>query len=669
MAMRITIDKDVVIPMRDGTRLRANVYRPEGDEPVPAILVRTPYGKDLFLVNGMSIDPIPAVERGFAVVYQDVRGRYASDGDLDMFEEAEDGHDSVEWVAGQTWCNGSVGMAGLSYLGLVQWLAASQRPQGLKTIIPTNIGHPPYLDGIVSFVGGAFKTGYLLWLITQFFGPETARRRALEGATDAEEILRVLRAGDDLKAIAAFRPLADVPVLRENPVADWYDDVLRNDGAGGDDAESLRGHHASVQIPVLSVGGWFDYFLKGQLENFVGMQQDGGSEAARTQQRLLIGPWDHLMNSTSAEYDFGFAASTLGSDFTGYQLAHFEHYLKEGGERSAPGPRVRIFVMGENVWRDEDSWPLERAAHQPWYLRAGAGGGRLSPEPPAADERPDHYLYDPADPAPTLGGPVGLPGLAQGINVGPYDQRPNEARPDVLTYTSEVLEEPLEVTGPLTAQLHAATSASDTDWIVRLCDVHPDGASRILAEGVVRARHRNGPAGPSPVEPGAVERYEVDLVATSNVFLPGHRIRVDITSSSFPYLEPNPNTGNPLGQDGPEDVRPALQSVVHDAARPSHIVLPVVPRLAPPGRATPTRRAPEWCAARRSELARQDEASAEKLWAGTVVIHPRPVRIITVAWRVPSPLRAAARGCRGASGSFGPACTSMPCQRAGPSIP
>ncbi len=224
---------------------------------------------------------------------------------------------------------------------------------------------------------------------------------------------------------------------------------------------------------------------------------------------------------------------------------------------------------------------MARTEYVRWFLHsdgaAKSEGGSLSPDEPG-EEAADAYLYDPRDPAPTVGGAVGLPGLVQGVNVGPRDQRPVEARSDVLVYTSTVLEEPLEVTGPLAATLYAASNARDTDFIVRLCDVYPDGASRILAEGAIRARYRDGYDRPSLLQPGEVYAYEIDLVATSNVFRPGHRIRVDVTSSSFPYLDRNPNTGNPLGEDGPEDLQPTVQTVLHDAARPSHLVLPVIPR-------------------------------------------------------------------------------------------
>ncbi len=580
MPARIVLEKNVEIPLRDGTVTRANVYRPDVDAPVPAILIRTPYSKDLLFAQTFSLDPVRAAESGFAVVFQDTRGRYESEGDFYPYRyEAEDGYDSVEWVAEQAWCDGSVGMSGLSYLGAAQWLAAIEKPPHLKTIVPITIGSQHYMD-MMSFKGGAFKLGYLLFWITAFVAPDVAMRRARAGQTDQGEIMRILESIDRVDELSRHLPLSTLPLLRENPVADLYFDWMQRQT---DDAQpaAIEQHYSRIEVPAYNVSGWYDYFLDGTLKNFMRMQTEGATAEAREGQRLLIGPWDHILGSVSSEYDFGVFASTMGADFVGLQLEHFAHHLK--GERNGIGeaPPVRIFVMGENAWRDEHEWPLARTEYVSWFLHsdgdAKGGSGNLSPDEPG-EEAADAYLYDPRDPAPTVGGAVGLPGLVQGVNVGPRDQRPVEARPDVLVYTSAVLEEPLEVTGPLTATLHAASSAKDTDFIVRLCDVYPDGASRILAEGVVRARYRNGYDQPSLIQPGEVYSYEIDLVATSNVFQPGHRVRVDVTSSSFPYLDRNTNTGNPLGEDGPEDLQPTMQTVFHDAARPSHVVLPVVPR-------------------------------------------------------------------------------------------
>jgi putative CocE/NonD family hydrolase len=578
MSRTMTAELAVDIPMRDGVITRADIYRPAGDAPVPAILVRTPYDRRSPRTAAFSVEPLRATASGFAVAYQDTRGRFASEGDFYPYRfEAEDGYDSVEWLAAQPWCDGNVGMSGFSYLGAVQWLAASLRPPHLRALVPLCVGSEHYRD-MMAYTGGAFRLGYLLWWTTEIVAPDSMRRRISAGEASDEDLVAVLRASEDVEALARHRPLSELPALAGNPIADYYFDWMLPRPAENGQPAAPRDHYGDIDVPALSISGWYDYFLPGTLENYVGMRRQGATASTREDQRLLIGPWDHELGAKSSEVDFGTHATTDAADMHGIELEHFARHLK--GETPETW-RVRIFVMGENVWRDEDDWPLTRARATAWYLHsdgdARGAAGRLSPAVPAG-EPSDAYLYDPRDPAPTIGGAVGLPGLAQGLSAGPFDQRPAEARPDVLVYTSDALVEPLEVTGPLRATVYAATSAPDTDFVVRLCDVHEDGASRILAEGILRARFRDGYDSPSPVEPGRAYAYDIDLGATSNVFLPGHRLRVDVTSSSFPHFEPNPNTGNPTGQDGPRDLRAALQTVFHDAQRPSHIVVPVIPR-------------------------------------------------------------------------------------------
>jgi len=303
------------------------------------------------------------------------------------------------------------------------------------------------------------------------------------------------------------------------------------------------------------------------------MAERGGSEEARRGGCLVMGPWHHHIGTERVvgEVDFGPDAIV---DLHALQRRYLDRWVRGLDDGLDAEPPIRLFVMGENRWRDEDNWPLARAQPTPWFLRAG---GLLDREGPA-DEPPDEFVYDPADPAPTVGGPTSLPAPMLRTNAGPLDQRKLEERADVLVYTSEPLDTPLEVTGPLELLLWAATTAPDTDFVAKLSDVAPDGFSRILAEGVLRARFRGGYERELPVEPGRPLEYRIDLVATSNVFLQGHRIRVIITSSSFPRFDRNPNTGHALGVDGPDDLRSARQTVFHDAARPSSIVLPVVPR-------------------------------------------------------------------------------------------
>ena len=587
MTQRFLVDRNVTIPMRDGTLLRADVYRPalSTETPVPAILVRLPYDKDSLLNHTFAIHPIRAAEAGYAVVYQDTRGRFKSDGDFYPFiHEGCDGYDTIEWVAAQPWCSGAVGMTGASYFGATQWLAAAEQPPHLKAICPI-VTTSEYYEGW-TYQGGAFQLGFaLLWTLNNL-APENARR-----LTGTEEMTRLLLATDQIDEHYQHMSLVDLPVLRESGAADFYADWVAH--AAKDEywqSTAINRRYQQITVPAFNIGGWYDLFLHGTLENFVGMGQQGGSEAARSGQRLLVGPWAHAAFSGQySDFYFGVAAAADVVDLTAAQLAFFAQHLKgeqTGFDEQSPVPRdaepVRIFVMGENRWRDEQEWPLARAQATAWYLHsdeaAASAGGGLSPARPG-DEAADFYLYDPRQPAPTIGGPTFLPGLLLGANAGPRDQRPAEARPDVLTYTSAPLEQPVEVTGPLTVTLYAATSAPDTDFVARLCDVHPGerGASRILAEGILRARFREGCDEPRPLEPGRVYEYKINLVATSNVFLPGHRIRVDVTSSSFPRFDPNPNTGNPLGQDGPRDVRPALQTIFHDSQHPSHILLPIIP--------------------------------------------------------------------------------------------
>ena len=545
------VERDVAVPMRDGTVLHADLYLPPGDEPAPAVVSRTPYDRSFNLTPPAGLDPERATAAGIATVVQDVRGQYGSEGDFYPFRsEGSDGFDTVEWVAAQPWCDGAVGMVGRSYTAATQWLAAAERPPHLRAIVPVVVGSDPYHGWV--YQGGAFQLGFnLFWVHLMTSG---RKKVALEEQYE-------------------HLPLTDPPLLDDSPAGPFYRDWLAH--PTDDDywrSIAINGRYGRVEVPALNVGGWYDIFLRGTLENYARLRAEGGSEEARASTRLLVGPYAH--GSTYGAYpDHGFEefAPEGRVDLVDVQLDFLARHLL-GREDSGDKAPVRIFVMGENRWRDEDDWPLARARPQRWHLRAG---GALSPEPPG-EEAPDEYVYDPRDPAPTVGGPTSLPGKFLRTNAGPLDQRRIEERPDVLVYGSEPLERPLEVTGPLELVLHAATDAPDTDFVGKLCDVDPDGTSRILAEGVLRARFRDGFGRPKPVERGAPLEYRIDLVATSNVFLAGHRIRLSITSSSFPRFDRNPNTGNPLGTDTDADLRPARQTIFHDAGRASHVLLPVV---------------------------------------------------------------------------------------------
>ncbi len=542
--------------MRDGVVLRADVYRPDTQTPAPAIVSRTPYDRSFGLTPPAAVDPERAVQEGFAVVCQDVRGRHDSDGEFYPFaSEGPDGHDTIEWVASQRWCSGAVGMAGRSYAAAAQWLAAARQPAHLQAIAPVVIGSDFYDHWV--YQGGAFQLGFnLFW------------------AHMMSDAGRRVSVADQFRHL----PILEPPLLADRPDQRYYHDWLAHptDDDYWDELAPNR-HYGLVQVPAFNVAGWYDLFLGGTLENFGRMRREAATEQARAGTRLLVGPWAH--GSTYGTYpDHHFETFGPGAkiDLEALQLRFFARHLRDQHHELDGEPPVRIFVMGENRWRDEDDWPLARARAQRWYLHSEGGGeGTLSLEP-AREEPHDRYVYDPADPAPTLGGPTSLPAPFMRTNSGPMDQRPLEPRADVLVYSSAPLQRPLEVTGPLRCVLYAATSAPDTDFVAKLCDVDPDGFSRILAEGVLRARYLQGFDRGRPVSPDRPCEYSIDLVATSNLFRAGHRIRLLVTSSSFPRFDRNANTGNPIGTDRPEDLLAARQTVFHDGPRPSHLVLPVV---------------------------------------------------------------------------------------------
>ena len=574
------IDKDVPMTTRDGVTLRADVYRPAGPGRFPVLLSRLPYDKNLRHRPG-DIDVF--VEHGYVVIMQDTRGRFASDGDeyYPLIWEAHDGHDAVEWAAGLPYSDGRVGTMGQSYLGATQYLLAPTRPPHLLASFPVS-APADFHESWVYHSGGAFELG---WQIPYaiLMARDTIARRGL-----TEKLL------PDLERVLAPAPTPWAPPLSDAayrrlplmawadqlaPVARYLGDYLRQpaDGPPWWDVDVER-RHAEIAVPMYHVTSWYDIFLHGGIANFVGLRRAAATLAARARHKLLIGPWAHLFpytNPTSTgtgEADFGPAALI---DLHEIQLRWFDHWFKGVDTGLLEEPPVKIFVMGENRWRDEADWPLARTRYTPYYLHSGgrantaSGDGELSPRPPAG-EPADHFVYDPDDPVPTRGGNTLI--LAMGVQ----DQRPAEARDDVLVYTSPPVTEALEVTGPLVVVLHAASTAPDTDFTAKLVDVSPDGYARNLADGIVRARYRESRESPRPLAPGEVATFRIDLWATSHVFAAGHRIRVDVSSSNFPRFDRNLNTGEDQATGTRRQA--ARQTVFHDARYPSHIVLPVIPR-------------------------------------------------------------------------------------------
>ena len=550
------------LKLHDGVTLWADVFRPKAEGKFPVLLTRTPYDRK------NSIDfCMKAAARGYVVIAQDVRGRYGSEGEWYPFKyESQDGYETVEWAAALPYSNGKVGMFGGSYVGATQYLAAIAQPPHLAGICP-NYTASNYHDGW-TYQGGAFEQWFNeSW--TSGLAENTITRKAMQTS--------------DRVAWAQKLPLLSYPVLT-SPAAetlapyfsDWlmhpnYDDYWKQ--------WSIEDHYARILVPVFSMGAWYDIFLGGTLRNYQRLKKDAGTDAARRGQRLMVyvgghaGGWD---SKTVGAVDFG---DKLPFDLDEAMLRWYDSLLKgidNGLEREK---QVRIFVMGKNEWREEDDWPLARAKTTRYYLHSTKpangleGAGTLNTTAPD-EEKPEQYVYDPSNAVPTLGGPLccGAP-LPTGI--GPEDQRPAEGRDDVLVFSTPVFAQDTEVTGPVSLDLYLSSSAVDTDFTGKLVDVWPNGFAQNLTEGILRLRYRNSQEKPELANPHDVYHVSVDLWATSNVFLAGHRLRLEVSSSNFPRFDRNLNTGEEQAR-GTHMVK-ATNVIYHDKARPSALVVPVVP--------------------------------------------------------------------------------------------
>ncbi len=563
-AAGILLERDAAIEMRDGTLLRADVWRPQSSGRFPTLLQRFPYDKSAALASIVlaGVEPARAVQAGFVVVVQDTRGRFASDGVFTAFaDEARDGADTIAWIRKQPFSNGQVGMYGVSYGGATQLLAAGEHPKGLLAIAPHLAGSETYEGWI--YEGGAFRLGFALWWAANSFARAELARRRREGrdvADLAAALETVLR-----DPWAAFRrlPLNGVEVLNElfPSYRDWVEHPARDAyWRAGAFLERIGEPFCSS----LHIGGWNDIFLAGTLRNHAAL---GG--------RLIVGPWAHAVPyDVIGEVDYGPEATQGSLDMSALQLGWFAEQMNAAGSpnRDDAAP-VRLFVMGANRWRDEPAWPPARARETTLHLRSG---GALAPDPAPSDEPPDTFVYDPLDPVPTTGGATFLPGLYVARHAGPQDQAAVEARADVLTYTSDVLTRHTEITGNVTVILHAASSAADTDWTARLADVSPAGRSLGLLDGIVRARYSRSTERAELLERGRPHEFTIALGAISAVIEPGHRLRLQISSSNFPKFDRNPNHGGDIPRAEVSDYVSAEQTVFHDAARPSRLIVPVV---------------------------------------------------------------------------------------------
>lgn len=628
----VDVERDVMVPMRDGVELATDVYRPaDGDGPFPTLVNRTPYDKAASEpVGGVG----PAVANGYAVVHQDARGRFASEGEWEpFFNEGEDGYDTIEWAADREWSTGDVGMYGNSYMGMTTWQAILEDPPSLVAaaplITPTNYyANLQYMGGADNLGTSMFWTAFTSLSHVGRLDVSDAKANELRGELGA--LLGTFPDGAD------HLPTIDHPAFDDGVAPHWrdwhehptYDDYWQ-------ELDVLR-RIDEVDVPVVHAGGWYDIFLKGHTSLYAAIEgrrpgrgrwgphhgrgdagrrgshrggrrngkewgerrgwqghggppgngwwgdgPDGaphgrGSDVLRENQHMVIGPWTHGTFGTSnpaGEREFG---ENAAFDVGGALLwPWFDHWLGDG-ETLDSMPSVRYFQMGDDEWRTSETWPPRGVHRRPVFLDsdgdARSGDGDLTMRFPGPRSPPDTYEYDPLDPTPTRGGPLLMGG---GQPAGVFDQRPVEERDDVLVYTSEPLEESVAIAGDVTATLYVESTAPDTDFVVKLVDVDPDGYAANVTEGALRVRYRDSFEEPTFIEPGTVYEIDVDVREVAHTFAAGHRIRLDVASSNFPKLDRNPNAAVPVAEATEADMQTASQTVYHDVRRPSRIVLPI----------------------------------------------------------------------------------------------
>ena len=581
-ASEVLVERNVMAPMRDGVRLAADVYRPNDGERHPVLVHRIPYDKSIAQnVGSQMVNPIVAAEHGYAVVVQDCRGCFQSEGVMTLYgDERDDGYDTIEWAAVQPWSDGKVGIYGSSYMGVTTLQAAAAAPPHLEAVM-AYLTAANLHDGWV-YSGGALELGFNLGYTQGRAAPAMARlgidperqralrRQMAECAADRAAFLRTL-------------PLSEAPVLRERDILPYWHEFIEHDAY--DDywkRLDVAARADEITAPVMHIAGWYDQFLKGHLDLNLALQRHPDARIRETH-RFIAGPWDHNSYmgynlSRAGDREFGGRALSGVAAVSDILLQWFDHWLKGEDTPLMSRPRARWFLMGdENVWRETDTWPppSEPAA---WYLHSGGhantrfGDGALSPEPPAAGV-PDSYRYDPEDPVPTIGGRTFATVTGPG---GVRDQAEVEERDDVLVYTSPRLLEPLTIAGNVTVDLWIASSAPDTDFTGKLVDVEPGGYCAVVADGILRARFRDSFEQARFLTPGETAKLTIDLWDVAYTFKAGHALRLEISSSNFPRFSRNANSTVRPEFAGPGDLRVAVQQVFHDAERPSHVTLPVV---------------------------------------------------------------------------------------------
>lgn len=572
----VVIERDVGVEMRDGVELKSDVYRPQKGAH-PTLLLRTPYDKDALSLHMDMLDPLDAVEHGFAVVFQDCRGRYASDGEWEpYFCEGQDGHDTVEGIAEKPWCDGRIGITGASYAGVTTWQAVITDPPHLEAALPMITAGNLY-DGW-AYTGGAFELGFLKqWTTTALVG----------GAFDfvdasPEQLQDWLQAYvplfDDLSEKMHDLPLNEVSVFED--LAPYYQEWLDHPSYDEYWQEvDVTNQVDSISVPILEIGGWYDKFTRGHFDTADAI--DGtADEFVQENHHLVFGPYEHLTQfslvpNVVGDRNFGLG-SVMPETVDELMLPWFAHHLQDADNKMADLPRVRYFQMGDDEWHTSDDWP-PASETETYYLDSGGaantrdGDGTLSGDRPQGARTIDSFSYDPTDPVPTQGGntlmqPAGDPGVK--------DQSEVEMRDDVLVYTTPRLTEQVTVVGRPEATLFATSSAPDTDFTGKLVDVEPDGYCANISEGILRARYRNSMAEPEFMEMGEVYEMTVDLWPTAHTFNPGHQIRLEVSSSNFPRFDRNLNAAVPVAEATQNDIQTATNRILHGTNHPSSLRLP-----------------------------------------------------------------------------------------------
>lgn len=580
MSSNILIEKDVMVAMRDSVRLATDVYRPDDGQKHPVLVMKSPYDKDDFwVVHELICSPLEAAARGYAVVIQDDRGRFKSEGTWRFGDEGKDAYDTVEWAAAQEWSDGNVGLYGNCGLGYAPWFGAIEQPPHLKAIF-SYVSTANFYEGWTYTTGGAFHLGFNLpWV--GFIGTDTLARAELppdELAQVLGTLAEVANLGntpaETAEHLPLHLPLIDTPAAcRLDYWREWLSHPSYDDFWQKSDAVP---HADRIQVPVLHATGWYDICAKGHMKMH-GALMAHGDERVREQSRFVIGPWDHSAyynhrETYSGERDFGVAT---GPRFLAPMIFEwFDHWLKGEPATFMPDSKVRYFQLGENVWKEDVAWPpahtkVEYHLHSRGRANSRFGNGTLSTDRPGIEPL-DSYVYDPLDPVLSVGG------MTMMMTSGIYDQAANEERQDILVYSTPRLASPVAIAGPVTVTLFASSSTPDTDFTAKLVDVEPNGYCANITEGIVRARYRNGTDREEFLTPGEVTEFQIELYDTAHTFKADHCIRLEISSSNFPIFDRNLNsTVTPaLGTEG--DAQKAVQQVFHDEDHASYVVLPVV---------------------------------------------------------------------------------------------